>query len=108
MRPERDASRVAVTPLALEGTLDLAIDGTERRLLVNEHTGKVVYLGPTVAGKTHDKRAADEAAIAYPVGVMRAGAHYVYSGPQRHPLRGFSRSSLNPHYLASNSRSNKP
>jgi hypothetical protein len=63
MRPERDASRVAVTPLALEGTLDLAIDGTERRLLVNEHIGKVVYLGPTVAGKTHDKRAADEAAM---------------------------------------------
>jgi len=27
----------------------------------------VVYLGPTVAGKMHDKKAADEAQIAYPV-----------------------------------------
>ena len=33
-------------------------------LLVNEYTSKVVYLGPTVAGKTHDKKAADEAQIA--------------------------------------------
>jgi len=36
-------------------------------LLVNETTGKVIYLGPTVAGKTHDKKAADEATITYPV-----------------------------------------
>src|SRR6266849_7981052 len=68
--PERDASRVATSPLALEGAPDLAIDGTELRrqrptnatqqqehysgkkkthtdknlLLVNEHTDKVVYL----------------------------------------------------------------
>ena len=72
---------------------ELVVDGTERRrqrpadkalqkeyysgkkkahtdknlVLVNEMTGKVVYLSPTVAGKTHDKKAADEAAIAYPV-----------------------------------------
>jgi len=90
--PERDASRVATSALALEGAPDLAIDGTERRrqrptdaaqqqeqdsgkkkthtdknlLLVNEHTDKVVYLGPTVAGKKHDKKAADEAQIRYP------------------------------------------
>jgi Helix-turn-helix of DDE superfamily endonuclease/DDE superfamily endonuclease len=90
--PERDASRVATSPLALEGAPELAIDGTERRrqrptkaaqqqahysgkkkthtdkniLLVNEHTTKVVYLGPTVVGKKHDKKAADEEAIAYP------------------------------------------
>jgi hypothetical protein len=90
--PERDASRVADSPLALEGAPELAIDGTERRrqrpqdparqkahysgkktahtdknlLLVNEVSGKVVYLGPTVAGKMHDKKAADEAPIAYP------------------------------------------
>ena len=70
----------------------MAIDGTERRrqrptnaaqqreqysgkkkthtdknlLLVNEHTDKVVYLGPTVAGKKHDKKAADEAPMCYP------------------------------------------
>ena len=90
--PERDASRVATSALALEGAPDLALDGTERRrqrptdaarqqeqysgkkkthtdknlLLVNEHTDKVVYLGPTVAGKKHDKKAADEAQIRYP------------------------------------------
>jgi hypothetical protein len=93
MAPERDASRVATSPLALEGAPAGALDGTERRrqrpvdptqqqehysgkkkthtdknlLLVNEHTSKVVYLGPTIAGKRHDKKAADEAQIAYPV-----------------------------------------
>ena len=92
MPPERDASRVAVPPLTLEGAPQLAIDGTERRrqrptgatrqqehysgktkahtdkniVLINEHAGKVVYLGPTVPGKTHDKQAADEAAIVSP------------------------------------------
>jgi Helix-turn-helix of DDE superfamily endonuclease/DDE superfamily endonuclease len=91
--PERDASRVATNPLLREGAPNLAIDGTERRrqrpqdataqkehysgkkkahtdknlLLVNENTGQVGYLGPTIAGKTHDKKAADEAAIAYPI-----------------------------------------
>jgi len=83
--PERDASQVATSPLALEGAPDGALDGTERRrqrptdasqhqehdsgkkktptdknlLLVNEHTDTVVSLGPTVAGKKHDKKAAD-------------------------------------------------
>jgi Helix-turn-helix of DDE superfamily endonuclease/DDE superfamily endonuclease len=92
MQPARDASHVAHHPFALEGGPDLAIDGTERRrqrpvnasqqkehysgkkkthtdknlLLVNAHTGKVVYLSPTVAGKRHDKKMADEVAIAYP------------------------------------------
>jgi len=92
MAPERDASRVATSPLAREGAPDVAMDGTERRrqrptnaaqqqeqysgkkkthtdkniLLGNEHTDKVVYLGPTVAGKKHDKKAADEGEIAYP------------------------------------------
>jgi hypothetical protein len=90
--PERDARRVAISPLALEGAPAVAIDGTERRrqrptdatqqqthdsgkkkthtdkniVLVNETTSKVIYLGPTVAGKTHDKKAADEAQIASP------------------------------------------
>ena len=90
--PERDASRVATSLLALEGAPNLALDGTERRrqrpqnaiaqtehdsgkkkahtdknlLLGNENTGKVRYLGPTIAGKTHDKKAADAASIAYP------------------------------------------
>ncbi len=83
LTPEREASRVTHSQLALEGAPDLAIDGTERRrqrpadealqkehysgkkkahtdkniVLVNETTGKVVYLGPTGAGKTHDKKA---------------------------------------------------
>ena len=69
MQPEREASRVAMSPLAWEGLPALAIDGTERRrqrptdatqqkahysgkkkthtdkhiLLVNEHTSAVVY-----------------------------------------------------------------
>ena len=90
--PERDASRVATSPLALEGAPDGVIDGPERRrqrpidaaqqtepdsgkkktptdkhlVLVNEHTTKVVYLGPTVAGRTHDKKAADAAQIGSP------------------------------------------
>ena len=93
MAPERDASRVATSHLALEGAPAGALDGTERRrqrptdacqqtahysgkkkahtdknlLLVNEYTSKVVYLGPTVAGKTHDKKAADEAQLVSPV-----------------------------------------
>ena len=92
--PEREAAKVAISALALEGGADLVIDGTERRrqrpqdateqkehysgkkkahtdkniLLVNEHSRKVVYLSPTVAGKTHDKKAADAAQIAYPAG----------------------------------------
>jgi hypothetical protein len=92
LAPERDARRVATSPLLLEGAPNLAIDGTERRrqrpqdataqkahysgkqkahtdknlLLVNENTGQVGYLGPTIAGRTHDKKAADEAPIAYP------------------------------------------
>lgn len=91
--PERDASQVAENSLSLAGGPNLKIDGTERRrqrpkddakqknhysgkkkahtdkniLLVNENTKKVVYLSPTVAGKTHDKKATDEAQIAYPL-----------------------------------------
>ena len=93
MAPERDASQVATSHLTLEGAPHMAIDGTERRrqrpqddiaqqahysgkkkahtdkniLLVNEVTSKVVYLGPTEPGKTHDKKATDQAPIAYPV-----------------------------------------
>jgi hypothetical protein len=35
-------------------------------LLVNEQTGKVASLGPTIAGKRHDTKAADEAHMASP------------------------------------------
>lgn len=90
--PERDGTAVVTSALAVEGTPDLALDGTERRrqrpqdpaaqkahysgkkkahtdkniVLINESTHKVVYLGPTEAGAKHDKKAADDAAIAYP------------------------------------------
>jgi len=90
--PERDGAAVATSVLALAGTPDLALDGTERRrqrpqdpaaqkahdsgkkkahtakniVLINESTHKVVYLGPTEAGAKHDKKAADAAALAYP------------------------------------------
>jgi Helix-turn-helix of DDE superfamily endonuclease/DDE superfamily endonuclease len=90
--PERDACRVATSALARAGGPNLTIDGSERRrqrpqdhtkqkdhysgkkkahtdkniLLVNTNTTKVVYLSPTVAGKTPDKKATDEAQIVYP------------------------------------------
>jgi DDE superfamily endonuclease/Helix-turn-helix of DDE superfamily endonuclease len=89
--PERDAQRVETSALAFAGAPNLAVDGTERRrqrprdaatqkahysgkkkthtdkniLLINEHTGQVVYLGPTLPGKTHDKKAVDETPVAY-------------------------------------------
>jgi hypothetical protein len=92
MAPERDARRVATSPLALEGAPDWAVDGTARgrqrptdaaqqqehdsgkkttptdkhMLLVNAHITTVVSLGPTVAGKTHDKKAADQSVMASP------------------------------------------
>lgn len=92
MTPARNGDEVASSPLALEGTPDLALDGTERRrqrppdaaeqrahysgkkkthtdkniVRINENSGKVVYLGPTEAGSKHDKQAAAEAAISYP------------------------------------------
>jgi len=90
--PERDARCLATSPLVLEGAPAAALDGTERRrqrptdgqlqqehysgkkkthtdknlLLVNEMTRKVVYLSPTIAGRRHDKKAAEEAEIGYP------------------------------------------
>jgi DDE superfamily endonuclease/Helix-turn-helix of DDE superfamily endonuclease len=90
--PERDARQVAGSPLLVDSAPELAIDGTERRrqrprapsrqnahysgkkkthtdkniVLVQEQSRKVVYLGPTVPGKTHDKKAADDAPISYP------------------------------------------
>jgi hypothetical protein len=35
-------------------------------LLVHEQTTKVAYLSPTVPGKKHDKKMADDAQISYP------------------------------------------
>jgi Helix-turn-helix of DDE superfamily endonuclease/DDE superfamily endonuclease len=91
--PERDARRLATSPLLYAGAPAGAIDGTERRrqrpleaqrqkehysgkkkthtdkniLLVHEITRKVADLGPTVAGTTHDQKAADEAEMTYPI-----------------------------------------
>jgi len=92
--PEREANALPSSALVQEGAPDLLLDGTERRrqrpqeaaqqrahysgkkkahtdknlLLVNEHTGKVAYLSPTLSGKTHDKKAVDEAALSFPSG----------------------------------------
>jgi hypothetical protein len=92
LTPARDPQAVADHPLVNETAPNLLIDGTERRrqrpkdpqqqtahysgkkkahtdknlLLANEHTHKVVYLSPTVGGQQHDKKLADEQAIAYP------------------------------------------
>ena len=92
MLPTRDGTQVAEQLRTAESSLELAIDGTERRrqrpqdaetqkqhysgkkkthtdkniVLIDEATGKIIYLGPTEAGSKHDKKAADEAAIAYP------------------------------------------
>ena len=94
MAPERDPKAVAGNLLVNEVAPDLLIDGTERRrqrpkdakkqaehysgkkkahmdkniLLANAHSRKVVYLSPTEIGNKHDKKIADENAIAYPAG----------------------------------------
>lgn len=91
-RPEREGERVAGLIEAGEGGANLSLDATERRinrpldeakqkqkysgkkkthtdknlLLVNENTKKIVYLSPTVEGKKHDKKLADESRISYP------------------------------------------
>jgi len=96
--PERSAAQVGANDLVRDGGAHLLLDGTERRrqrpqdkarqkehysgkkkahtdknlLLVHEHSGKVVYLSETVAGKKHDKKMADEAAIVYPAGATLA------------------------------------
>lgn len=92
LTPERAGSGVATAVEARAGAPNLSLDGTERRVqrpvdavqqrekysgkkkthteknlvLVNEHTQRVVYLSPTVAGKTHDKKLAETSAIRYP------------------------------------------
>ena len=92
LTPERDGEAVADSLLVTEAEPDFLIDGTERRrqrpkdaqkqrehysgkkkthtdknlLLTSSHTKKVLYLSPTVAGKTHDKRVADDHPISYP------------------------------------------
>lgn len=93
MKPTRKGGEVADLIEASEGGANLSLDASERELqrpqdvkkqaekysgkkkthtdkniiLVNENTGKVVYLSPTAEGKKHDKKLADEAKISYPL-----------------------------------------
>jgi hypothetical protein len=92
LAPERAGRAVATAVEASAGGPNLSLDGTERRVqrpvepvaqrekysgkkkthteknlvLVNEHTQRVVYLSPTVAGKMHDKKLAEVSQINYP------------------------------------------
>lgn len=92
LKPAREGEPVATLKEAVEGGANLSLDASERDLqrpldsekqrekysgkkkthtdknllLVNENTKKVVYLSPTVEGKKHDKKLADEAHISYP------------------------------------------
>jgi len=90
--PERNPRQFAAHERHRGEKLDLTIDGTERRrqrpknpekqalhysgkkkahsdknvLIVNTRTKRVGYLSQTYAGKTHDKKIADNERIAYP------------------------------------------
>ena len=90
--PERNPRQFAAHERRRGEKLDLTIDGTERRrqrpknpekqalhysgkkkahsdknvLIVNTRTKRVGYLSQTYAGKTHDKKIADNERIAYP------------------------------------------
>jgi hypothetical protein len=92
--PERDPAAVADIVGPENTPPDLILDGTERRrqrpqdsvrqkedysgkkkahtnknlILTDPNTRRIVYLGPTTAGKTHDKKMADTEQIAYPLG----------------------------------------
>jgi hypothetical protein len=93
-KPEREGQELLRGTSVQEWPADWLLDGSERRrqrpkqadkqrnhysgkkkahtdknlLLVNGQTGRVVYLGPTEPGKTHDKKLADESGIRYPTG----------------------------------------
>lgn len=90
--PERNSEAVADSPLVAEAQPDFLIDGTERRrqrpkdaqkqtehysgkkkthtdkniVLASSQTKKVLYLSPTVVGRTHDKKVVDQNPISYP------------------------------------------
>lgn len=92
LMPEREPRRFAQHEHAKQEPPELIIDGTERRrqrpkspkrqalhysgklkthsdknvVVVNAKTKRVGYLSPTYAGKTHDKKIADQAALWYP------------------------------------------
>ncbi len=90
--PERDGEQFAQSERGRKESATYIIDGTERRrqrpkspekqalhysgkkkmhsdknvVIVHTQTKRVGYLSPTHAGKTHDKKVADEEQIAYP------------------------------------------
>ncbi len=90
--PERDASQLASHAQVATESKKLIIDATERRrqrpknqekqqlhysgkkkthsdknvLVVNARSKRVVYLSPTYAGKVHEKKIADQEALAFP------------------------------------------
>lgn len=90
--PERDGSKFAQAERRQDEPANYIIDGTERRrqrpknpekqalhysgkkkihsdknvVIANTRSKRVGYLSPTYAGKTHDKKLADEAQITYP------------------------------------------
>lgn len=90
--PERDGERLAQHERRQGEPRDLIIDGTERRrqrpktpekqalhysgkkkahsdknvVIVNTASTRVAFLSPTYAGKTHDKKVADQEPIRYP------------------------------------------
>jgi hypothetical protein len=91
MKPEREAESLVTSEKVLEQVTDWLLDGSERRrqrpkdkkkqrehysgkkkahtdknlLISNGQTKQVIYLSPTVAGKTHDKKAADQVGLSY-------------------------------------------
>lgn len=90
--PERDGEQFAQAERRHKESAIYIIDGTQRRrqrpkdkekqalhysgkkkahsdknvVIVHTHSKRVAYLSPTYAGKTHDKKVADEEQIAYP------------------------------------------
>ena len=92
VRPERDGRQFARSERRRTESADYIIDGTERRrqrpkdpekqtlhysgkkklhsdknvVIVQTRSRRVGYLSPTHAGKTHDKKVADDEQIAYP------------------------------------------
>lgn len=94
MKPEREADHLAENEAVAAEPADWLLDGSERRrqrpkdkekqkehysgkkkthtdknlLLVNGQTNRVVYLSQTQPGKSHDKKMADQANIAFPTG----------------------------------------
>jgi hypothetical protein len=92
VKPERDGQQFAQSERGQKDPKDYIIDGTERRrqrpqdpekqtfhysgkkkthndkniVIANRKSKRVAFLGATYAGKTHDKKMADDAKINYP------------------------------------------